>query len=286
MLRVSPEFLADLGKLSGESWRSLGVERPFIIMITGRCGSTYLSHILGDAKLTGTPREFFSEDTLAHFTKKTGAQTIAAYFNALVSTFGREDSFGFKINPTRFFWLERLLTETNLLHPDALQWIDMRRSDLVAQGVSFARARVSGRWHKRASVTDAPPEEELLEAETLDDATIWQQVFEIVSQEQKIDAYYKRLGIRPLRVTYETLMASRAGTVDNVLFHAGVPIEDIALLEHNFKDRTASTRNDSVEQHERAFSLRYAQQLNTLYRNRSKIDLRAFGRRELSDLLL
>lgn len=198
-----------------------GIKRKYVVVITGRCGSTWLAHMLKDAGL-GNPMEYFNEQSLDHYREHLGASDFSDFVRKAVRAYSANNAFGFKINPTRLFWLSELADlEGSLVRPD-VQWIDMRRNNIVKQAISFSRARLTGSWHKYASdKTEGKAEPELPDSIKgsefkLIQEDIWRNLNNILKQEKSIDLYYVKRNINPMRLLYEDLLDSRSSVFQRV----------------------------------------------------------------------
>lgn len=273
MLEISDRFLDDLPDLKGKYWRDLGVERPFVFMITGRCGSTWLSGMIEDTGLAGIPHEMFAEDAFPHHARDLNAGTICDYIDGIIDAFGRNGSFGFQINPTRFFWLREVLSETNLFDPQEVKWIDMRRQNILAQAYSFARARASGKWHRLAAEkqenTNAPTK--------LNDALVWNDIIRILDQEIAIEKFYVENRVLPLRLFYEELQDDKYKVLGSVVQYLGATSEQIAPFTGVLEDKTVKLKDLKNKEEEMSFFLRYIPALNHLNRMRDRMNVSEFA---------
>jgi LPS sulfotransferase NodH len=95
--------------------------------------------------------------------------------------------------------------------PGPITWIHLTRRDLVAQAVSWARARQTGDWGRRPDGTSAPKP-----ARYDDDLVLT--CFETAGQAvDGWNAFFAAHGIDPIRVTYEDLATDYESTVRGLL---------------------------------------------------------------------
>lgn len=177
--------------------------RNYMIVIAGRCGSTWLGRMLEDLRLVGAPGEYFNTQGLPALYRKREAKGLEDYVR---KTAALHPVFGFQINPARLFHLEDLVDFRKSFAGFAM--IDLRRRDFVAQAFSFARASKSGNWH---NVEGPPPE--------VTDRDVWSMVHHIIQNEQQIDKWYALQKRSPLRLVYEDILADRDSVILRILFH-------------------------------------------------------------------
>ena len=160
-----PMDRADASRLN---WQAEGVDLPYVILITGRCGSTHLASMLAASGACGQPMEYFNEMYLPDLNEAARAQSIGDYIARLARARSSNRRFGVKIDHWRW---ERLRTfvDVDALFPHGQSvFFLMTRDDVVAQAYSFATARATGIWHEQAGapVSDersyAPSDAELL----------------------------------------------------------------------------------------------------------------------------
>jgi LPS sulfotransferase NodH len=245
----------------------LGLARAYAIVMTGRCGSTWLATALEQIEGCGAPHEYFAEDAILSYARPAPGAGWGEVALDLVARHARGGAFGFKINPTRLGWLAAILDiGASFAHP-GLAYIDMRRWNIVAQAQSFLRAKRSGDWHRfrdgrRLPGTPAMPD---LAA---GDAAVWAEIEGILRQERQAEAYYAAAGIVPLRIWYEEIGAGgRHGLILRVGQHIGRPV---ALAEAQaVEDRTEKMAAAAEALEEDGFVERHAEALNAALARRA-----------------
>ena len=100
-------------------WSALGVLHKYIILITGRSGSTLLTKLMNNVNKCGNPDEFFTEDYIAHVKRNMEIDNIAGYFKHITKQHTKNGYFGFEINAERFFWLDEIVCIKNVLRPES-----------------------------------------------------------------------------------------------------------------------------------------------------------------------
>src|SRR5580658_2414201 len=105
MIRLAdcfPDTPADALPMRAFDWARSGVALPYVIFITGRCGSTLLTRLLAASGLCGNPDEFFNEEQMIDRAREWQTSDFRAYFRAAVRHTVTNRRFGFEIDPFRF----------------------------------------------------------------------------------------------------------------------------------------------------------------------------------------
>jgi len=201
-------------------------DRKYIIVITGRCGSTWLQGLLRDIQ-KGNPEEFFALEHSAFFYDRVEAEGLEDFARKVSREFATGGCFGFQTNFQRFKWLGEIV-DLRASFGD-FTWIDMRRRDRIAQAVSYSLAKSSGEWHRYVNREPELPSAEPSPA-SASDAAIIGELRLIMQLERSSDAYYEKEGIRPLRIFYEDLLAAKEFTLYRVACAInGGPVADFRV---------------------------------------------------------
>jgi trehalose 2-sulfotransferase len=205
----------------------------YLICATPRTGSTLLCSALASTGLAGKPESYFrSADVHAYAARwgvpvgpdgslsmsdfvraaRTAGSTPNGVFGARVMWGTIEDVVG----PLRahddgsrgsdLAVLERVLGPTCCVY--------LRRSDVVAQAVSWARAEQTGRWQDGDPVPGFVPR--------FDPSTIDGYATTIRRHDAAWHAWFEAQGVRPLVVCYEDLVDDAAGIVGSTLEWLGL----------------------------------------------------------------
>jgi LPS sulfotransferase NodH len=249
----------------------MGITKPYIIVMTGRCGSTWLASVLEQIGGFGNPIEMFSEEGLPYYWCYERPQDFSEVFLGIISKFKSEECFGFKTDPVRLFWLQRLVDIPRTFVNAS--WIDMRRWNLVKQAFSFVIAKKTKLWHlyesdqNRGNVSTREPVE-------IHDIEVWREIVWIVTQEQRMNKFYEEYEITPLRIWYEEIFDSRLQLVARVLKHINKDYKvkcTEALM--GVSGKTAKLDKSSYTQRELQFVIDYANELNEIYMSRSLVNV-------------
>jgi LPS sulfotransferase NodH len=208
-----------------------GPLRPYVVCSVPRSGSSLLCELLCTSGVAGAPTEYFDREQAAEFRRRWGVDE-AEYPSALVAHKTTPNgSFGVKLHHHQ---MVEAFGDRGLLAvwPD-LRLVSIRRDDRVAQAVSWAIAEQTGRW---ASTHDAPG------TARYDRRHVARLLRRIRREEAAWDRWFVAVGIEPLRVTYERLVADPDGVVRAVLTHLGV--DATVPLEPPTLERQADEESD------------------------------------------
>jgi LPS sulfotransferase NodH len=183
-----------------------------------RTGSTYLSHALWRTGCLGAPLEYLNfEKTGPYFFASHSAENQMRLWTSLLHRRTSPNGvFGFKCFPVQL----HALRDSNpallaALRPGRIVYLDRR--DRIAHIVSYARANVTGIWHKaQESDLAAPP---VYSQEALDMAERGIKV-----QAAGWERMFRERGIEPLRLWYEDVVASPDNAARQVADYLGVAV--------------------------------------------------------------
>jgi LPS sulfotransferase NodH len=217
----------------------------YLICATPRTGSTLLCALLTSSGVAGRPASYFNRRSLHDYA---GSWRIArpddgriddAYVRAAL-TAGRTSNgvFGGRIMAET---LPELLgdlavdsgpsvTDVELLraHLGQLRFVHLRRRDVVAQAVSWAKALQTHYWHPGEVVQPGGQDPHY------DEDLIGRLVVAIDKFEASWNQWFAAHGLAPHQVVYEDLAADPLGTAHGVLDHLGlrVPPGRQLVVEH------------------------------------------------------
>jgi LPS sulfotransferase NodH len=247
-----------------------GIHRPYIIVMPGRCGSTWLSTAINSFGKYGNPIEYFSEEGLLNYWSPQCDQSVVDVLLSISKNFSVGGFFGFKINPKRLEWINELIDLSAVFTADYAAWIDMRRFNFVKQSLSFLRAQKTGVWHVFDS--DKTPSSEM---QPISDREIWDQIIMILEQEEYIESFYKRSEIRPLRVWYEEIFDSEKTLVLRTINYIDPSFKPDSDVHVGKTKRLNTLEYDNVELR---FVSRYAELINKIACERGNIDMQQLKR--------
>jgi LPS sulfotransferase NodH len=257
-----------------DAFETSGVSRAYIVAMTGRSGSTWLTTALSQLGAFGAPREYFNEAALPHFWNFDREQDFSQMFRGLITKYSTHGCFGFKINPQRLFWLSNVVDLNATFSTKTFAWIDMRRWNLVKQGLSFAVAKKSGIWHSFENKQPIVPASD--DRLVLTDSDLWTEILSVLEQEQALEQFFEENGIRPLRIFYEEILDSGEALIARVCNFISFD-RDLALP----KVTGGTVKLDKAQYLDREieFTKKYADILNDIYSNRQRIQVAEIKKR-------
>lgn len=213
----------------------------YVICTSPRSGSTLLCKLLAATGVAGVPQSYFHMPSLAewmadHDIAQQPAEPerdlLRRIFDAAM-TAGRGGTglFGLRLQRQSFaFFLEKL----GVLHPgeanDAdrfaaafgrVLFIHLTRRDKVGQAVSFVKAQQTGLWHAAPDGTElerlSAPRDPVYDAAEIG---TWHR--RMTEYDRDWDAWFRREGVAPLRLTYEALAEDPQGILRTVLSGLGL----------------------------------------------------------------
>jgi LPS sulfotransferase NodH len=204
--------------------------RPYLFASVPRSGSTYVSHLLWRTGCLGAPLEYLNfEPTGPYgFAHEAPARQHDLWQSALGRRTSPNGIFGLKAFPEQLEQVHRqnprLMVEVMRLmlgRGPGSKVVQLRRRDRTAHAISMARAMLSGIWRKEQEGEDRPEPEYSELAVTRTAALIEQ-------QERGWAEMYQGLGILPLVVFYEDVLADPPGFVAAVAGYLGVELDSSA----------------------------------------------------------
>lgn len=220
--------------------------RPWLLATVPRTGSTFVSHLLWGTGCLGAPLEYLNFEPsgpYGHLADDPAGQQ-RQWREVIARRTSPNGVFGLKAFPLLMEDLGRmnrpLLAEVmRMMVPEGsgARVVQLRRRDAKAHAVSYARALLSGVWRKEQ------------ESEEQVDPDFSRTAFDraerlIVSQERAWQDMYAGLGIDPLVIWYEDVLADPEATVAAVAEYLEVRIDpsasvDVPLIERQSRRGTA-----------------------------------------------
>lgn len=236
------EFSQDQGEnliVPNFDWEKRGIHVPYVIFITGRCGSTLLSHMVKDTGLAGVPDEFFNEGFMATFSKDLNEKTFESYFDFVAKKYSSNWRFGFQIDWYRLRNFEKIVNFSNVFPCNRSTFYYMTRRDIVGQAWSYASAKATGVWHNfvdKSAKVDKPI------SPALSDEAIWREIWILFEAERQMETFFARTGIAPFRIDYEMFIADKRTVVASLLLKLGCSIEAVTEATASIEERTSKMR--------------------------------------------
>ena len=208
-----------------------------------RSGSTFLSHLLWRSGCLGAPLEYlnFLPGSPYHFAERAPDRQVALWRSALRRRTSPNGVFGIKCFSAQLRELQRdnpglLLEVMGMLLPASggASVVRLKRRDPVAHAISYARAALSGVWHK---VQESPAGTEVeFSAKAVDHARRL-----LDQQEADWDRLFAEIGVEPLVLWHEDAIAKPAQAVKAVADFLGVTLDPAAAVAGPEIERQADT---------------------------------------------
>ena len=248
-------------------WPGLGVELVYMIAFTGRCGSTWLTHIVEDSGNCGRPHEYFNLETIPFYNKTPSAPNFLLYYNWLLANKTTGGRFGYEITPDRLrdlidiFGFDRLFPQKNKI----IFWIT--RDDIIAQAYSFARAKKSGHWHDYTTYSQGSSSPDLV----VEPHEIWAEVVRIAGQERLFEEIAKEFDIRPILLSYERMVTDKRSCAMMVLSAISGDRAATAKYVQAFEDRTKQMQSGAKYETLASFYETYWELVVETFRSRATL---------------
>ena len=202
-------------------------ERTYLLASLPRAGSTYLSHLLWRTGSLGAPLEYLNFEPLGPYGFANGSASLQQelWHSVLRRRCSQNGIFGLKAFAMQLDQLQRtnpvLLSDVlAVLLPSGQERraVYLRRRDRVAQIVSYARASLSGVWHKAQERANGP----LLDysQSALDAAERG-----IALQESVWARMFSDLNIEPLELWHEDVLCDPVAASREVADYVGVTLD-------------------------------------------------------------
>jgi LPS sulfotransferase NodH len=202
-------------------WEQEGVTQPFLVLFTGRCGSTWLTSLIRETGLVGAPEEFLNADVATQLAAN-DCSGLSSYFNDVVRRFTVRGRFGIQIDPTRLSELDGVIDVGQLFGNGRAAVFYMFRRDILAQAWSWASAKRSGKWHSREGETQriAMPDPPVIE-------DIAREVIRLRQSEEYLLRFMRTNGMNAFPIEYESLVTETMGTLTGIFSWMGIPTADL-----------------------------------------------------------
>jgi LPS sulfotransferase NodH len=202
-----------------------------LVASTKRSGSHYLGHLLQATGRMGSPLEYLLH--LPAWRDRLGAADEAS---ALRELFRRRTSpngwFGVKAHWDHFAELQEKPEVWALLRPE--RYIYIRRRDVLSQAISFVIAKQTKSWISWQKEEQAEPR--------FDAPAIARAIAAFERENRLWERCFTRMGISPVRIVYEDLVADPGESLNRALAECGLAPEPNAPAVD--VKRQASVRND------------------------------------------
>jgi trehalose 2-sulfotransferase len=185
-----------------------------MICATSRSGSTYLCELLASTGVLGNPREYFNTGGRRSRNEPAYPSDRLAQLD-IIRTSGATGNgiYAVKVIGPQLLRIEKRIDPFRDLPNLAL--VRLRRMDVVGQAISLTRPRQTGQF----VASDRPRGAAAYDAQAIRDA-----LQSIAAQEAIWDTAMARLGVQPLAVTCEDVLADPQAVVDRIALLLRLPL--------------------------------------------------------------
>ncbi len=205
------------------------INTKLALCTTPRCGSHFLGHKLHGSGEFGYPLEYLNPGNWHVWQKRAGTSAPLDYIKSVRT--GPNGVFAVKLHHEHL--------PAFIQHEPApldYKFIHLRRRDLLKQAMSFARAQQTGAW-----ISDMP--------ETAPASYDWSLITEKMDAISRGNADWQSflcsMGIQPLELYYEDIVADMPAAIAQIADYLGVDISDAKMAETTFapqqQKKTAQT---------------------------------------------
>jgi LPS sulfotransferase NodH len=265
---------ADQPMLRNVDWQAHGVTHPYVIFMTGRCGSTWLTSILKNTGLVGNPGEFFNGDVAKRECRTPSG--LGDYFLSVVDRESTNGRFGIEIDAIRLKQIELFVDWPSVFPTGSAMTFFLYRRDILAQAWSWVSAKKSGLWHIRANHTQPVSSIDMLPSEK----ELAKEIVRIRECEEYLEAFFQEQGYEPHYLDYELLFTELPTEIATLL--KKLSVHDMELGETLASAPTSVSKIQYSEKHHLLadFNHKHSRTLALLRRDRFGV-----GSKQLSALL-
>ena len=207
-------------------------DRGYMICATPRSGSNYLCELLASTGQLGKPAEYFNTVGRRKYLDPNYPKHPRAQVRIIRSIGSTANGiYGVKVMPPQY---HRARKRVDLFHAlPNLKFVRLRRSDLLGQAISMARAQQTGQFMSSQRASKTP---------VYDAQRIRSCILDVGVMESTWDKLMLELGAQPLAMEYENVMRDPQGAVDQVAALMGVarpvPIDPAMVMVTIQRDRS------------------------------------------------
>ena len=231
-------------------------ETPYAICLVPRSGSTFLTHLLKETKCFGFPDEWLGLPEAETQARETGATDWDSLLKRILSRHASPNGVsGVELALAHITWGREATGRQKLLDPE-MRYFYLRRRNIVRQAISMHVAHQSGVLHSFQMNDDART---VRDAVLYDAGEIRSWIKFLQDEELKWEREFGSLGIEPVRIYYEDLIARPERIVrlfSNVLGLPATPTVKDSPIE-----RVGTSRTDEWETRYREEDARFLEAL-------------------------
>jgi LPS sulfotransferase NodH len=189
-------------------------DRGYLICSSPRCGSTYFCELLASTGVLGVPREYLNVGgRWGRLDRDRPTDLHALLDRALRAGATPNGIYGLKVHADHFRAIAAVVDPLRML-PN-LKLVRIRRQDVLAQAISWARAQATHQFRATDHQKHAP---------TYDAAAIRRLLGELIEQNAAWERLFAAVGRVPLEVEYERLLGTPQREVNRVAHLMGLSV--------------------------------------------------------------
>jgi LPS sulfotransferase NodH len=199
----------------------------YLVATSPRSGSWLLCRGLRSLSTLGNPEEYLAAASPSYYLPRWGLPADLPYQDYLAEAFRRANGANGVLGvKAHWYQMRHCLTQLGRLPWDGAQYVYLRREDTLRQAISWWRALACGQWWRSQGMAAAPldplavPAAELLRIATL--RTVLREY------DRAWRGFFADQRIKPLVLTYESLVADYAGSLRLVAAFMGVSAEPVS----------------------------------------------------------
>jgi LPS sulfotransferase NodH len=214
-------------------------KKNYILCITERSGSTMFCSLLQQTNSLGMPDEYLNpRGVMQYYLEQYPVDNIVNYFDLLRRHQASGNRvFGIKTNYIDFEILVKEKLIGNLLEP--VKFIYLTRQDILLQAISSYIARQSGKWHSFVDEEDNISSQDIC----YNEEEIIQITNNLLLERAQWELFFNLHSIKPLRITYEDILADTEGSIRDVAKFIGVRIKTKVNLNMSKTQKLGDLRN-------------------------------------------
>ena len=239
------------------------IKNGYIICITPRTGSTYLTHLLKSNVEFGYPNEWMNPRGIEKGLEKNNLSSFNQYINMLWDNHSSKDGvFGIEA-PYYHLKILMQIIPLDLLLGKNHHWFHLMRENIVSQSISLYLAQQSGIYHSTDLEREGNTKQEIPKP-VYDGKAIKFGVAKILKWECQYEKLFKDNDVNPVRISYEKIIKDPSATVE--LFKKTLGINK--TIEFNNCNKIKKIGTNLNAEFEERFRTEYANYLSEVLNKR------------------
>jgi LPS sulfotransferase NodH len=212
----------------------------YILAITPRSGSSFLSDLLKKTEVLGTPQEFINQSFIPrHLQNKTPAQTPDDYLMNIFKVWKTKNGVaGIKASWFQFRNLYAILANPAIVYD--YKYIYLTRANLAEQAVSLYKATESNVFHSVVKPNNESIEKLNSLEYNFDKINFWYQ--HILTQEEGWEQFFHSNNLSPLRINYDDICADWSSVIKKIALFIGIKQPGLNKINSSLSSITPSLK--------------------------------------------